>query len=167
MERTAAYWKEKLNLTAHVEGGAFRETYRAPLTIAQPALGEAFKGDRNASTCIYFLLEHGEFSALHRIAADETWHFYDGGTLHIYEIKPDGTLVHHKLGLNLEAGEQPQATVSAGSWFGSRVEEAGSFTLCGCTVAPGFDFEDFELGDRMRLSLRYPKYSGIVAALTR
>lgn len=168
MKQTSAeYWKQALQLTRHVEGGAFRETYRAPLTIRQDALPAGFSGPRNASTGIYFLLEDGDFSAFHRIAADEMWHFYDGVTLHIYEIKPDGSLHVHKLGRDLEQGEQLQLVIPAGSWFASCVEETDGFALVGCTVAPGFDFADFELADRVVLSTLFPKHKGLIALLTR
>lgn len=166
MERSAEYWKEKLGLTEHVEGGAFKEVYRSGTILKQEIIGDTFAGDRNASTSIYFLLEHGEFSAFHRIASDEIWHHYDGGTLHIYEIKENGELVDHKLGKNIESGERPQVVIPAGSWFGSRVESEGDYALCGCTVAPGFDFEDFELASFSSLSGHYPQHSKIIKELT-
>src|SRR5690606_5336550 len=93
--RTAQYWKEQLQLTQHVEGGAFREIYRSDISLPQKTLTAAHKGARNASTSIYFLLEYGEFSALHRIASDEIWHHYDGAALCIYEITADGMLTKH------------------------------------------------------------------------
>lgn len=161
MKTTAAYWRETLQLTQHVEGGSFRETYRAPLVIQQPA------GQRAASTGIYFLLEDGEFSAFHRIASDEMWHFYDGVTLHIYEIKPEGTLHVHRLGKDLAQGEQLQIVIPAGSWFASSVEETGGFALVGCTVAPGFDFADFELAEKTALSKLFPQHAGLIGLLTR
>lgn len=167
MKTSAAYWKHALHLTEHVEGGAFRETYRAPLTIAQDALPQGFSGPRAASTGIYFLLEDGDFSAFHRIAADEMWHFYDGTTLHIYEIREDGTLQVHKLGRDITQGEQLQLVIPAGSWFASCVEETEGFALVGCTVAPGFDFADFELADRATLSAQFPQHKGLIALLTR
>lgn len=162
-QRSAEYWKQALQLTRHVEGGAFRETYRAPLIVEHTA----FPGPRNASTGIYFLLEEGDFSAFHRIAADEMWHFYDGTTLHIYEIKPDGALLVHRLGRDVEQGEQLQLVIPAGSWFASSVEETGGFALVGCTVAPGFDFADFELADGAELSALFPQHKGLIALLTR
>ncbi|MES2726442.1 MAG: cupin domain-containing protein, partial [Bacteroidota bacterium] len=140
----AKYYIDKLGLTKHIEGGAFKETYRADLIIENNALTPNFKGDKNASTGIYFLLEYGQFSAFHRIASDEMWHFYDGDTLTIYEIESNGTLITHKLGRNLEAGETFQCVIKAGNWFGSRCEITEGFSLVGCTVAPGFDFADFE-----------------------
>ncbi|WP_343671870.1 cupin domain-containing protein [Chitinophaga sp.] len=163
----AEYWRKHLQLESHVEGGSFRETYRAALKLPTSVLPATFKGERNASTGIYFLLEYGDFSAFHRIAADEMWHFYDGYALTIYEIKPGGELVVHQLGKQVHLGERPQLVISAGSWFASRVEVTNGYTLVGCTVAPGFDFADFELGDRAELQKAYPAHAGIIAALTR
>lgn len=163
MKTTAAYWRDTLQLTKHIEGGAFRETYRAAASI-EPA---GFKGPRNASTGIYFLLEDGDFSAFHRIASDEMWHFYDGTTLHIYEITSEGLLKVHRLGRDYSQGEQLQLVIPAGSWFASSVEESGGFALVGCTVAPGFDFADFELAKRKELSDLYPQHAGLIALLTR
>lgn len=163
----AAYWKDKLSLQSHVEGGAFKEVYRSGLVLPELVLTKGHKGARNAATGIYFLLEYGEFSAFHRIASDEQWHFYDGGCLHIYEIKKKGNLITHKLGLDIDNGESPQLTIAAGSWFASRVEEQGTYTLCGCTVSPGFDFADFELAERNSLVQQYPQHAGIITSLTR
>ena len=118
-------------------------------------------------TSIYFLLRHGEFSAFHRIASDEIWHHYEGATLCIYEIAPHGQLTKHLLGKDVAAGCSPALTIAARSWFASRVEEPGCFTLSGCTVAPGFDFEDFELAERGELVRRYPPHERIITELTR
>ncbi len=164
--RNAAYWKEKLGLTTHVEGGAFKETYRSAHILPKENLMPEHNGDRNASTSIYFLLEDGEFSAFHKIASDEMWHHYDGATLCIYEIKPSGELMKHLLGKDIENGAEPQVLIPAGSWFGSRVEEQGSFTLCGCTVAPGFDFADFELAEKAVLHQLYPQHTALINELT-
>lgn len=164
---TAVYWINKLGLTSHIEGGAFKEIYRSELSLPQTALTSQHGGDRNAMTSIYFLLQEGDFSAFHKIASDEIWHFYDGSSLCIYEITTDGTLVKHMLGKDVDNGEQLVHIIKAGHWFGSRVEEPGGFTLCGCTVAPGFDFEDFELADREALQNEYPKHAGIIAEMTR
>jgi predicted cupin superfamily sugar epimerase len=164
---SAAYWIKKLELTSHVEGGSFREIYRSEHVLLHAALTPRHQGDRNAMTSIYFLLEEGDFSALHRIASDEIWHFYDGSPLCIYEISPNGTLVRHVLGRDLEAGQQLVITIEAGSWFGSRVEVKGGFTLCGCTVAPGFDFADFELADGKKLEKEYPQHAAIITEMTR
>lgn len=163
---SAAYWKQKLQLESHVEGGAFKEVYRSEMMLKKEALTDSFSGDRNASTSIYFLLEYGEFSAFHRIASDELWHLYDGGGLTIYEIDKSGVLHKHKLGKKIDDGEEPQVVIKAGSWFASRVEEASGYALCGCTVAPGFDFTDFELADRRMLTEMYPMYKDLITELT-
>jgi len=164
--KKANYYIDKLNLTTHIEGGAFKETYRSRVLIAQKNLPGDFNGDRNASTAIYFLLKHGQFSALHKIASDELWHFYDGDPLCIYEITTDGELKKHLLGKNLENGESFQCVVEAGSWFGSRCEVENGFSLVGCTVAPGFDFEDFTLANRDILSKEFPQHSILIEELT-
>lgn len=162
----AQYWKEKLRLTSHVEGGSFKEVYRSELTFSRSVLTDDHNGDRNASTSIYFLLEQGQFSALHKIASDEVWHLYDGGPLAIYEINKKGELIKHLLGKDIDKGEAPQITIPAGSWFGSRVEDGVDYALCGCTVAPGFDFEDFELADRKELVSQFPDHEVIINELT-
>ena len=165
-EYNAQYWKERLNLESHVEGGSFREIYRAELVLPKEVLKPGHNADRAASTSIYFLLEHGQFSAFHRIASYELWHHYDGTALCIYEIQKDAKLVRHLLGKDFDKGERPKVIIRAGSWFGSRVEEEGGYTLCGCTVAPGFDFSDFELADREKLSQQYPEHTAIISELT-
>ncbi len=164
-EITAKYWKEKLHLTSHIEGGSFSEVFRSDLMLPQESLTKHHNGFRNAMTSIYFLLEHGDFSAFHRIASDELWHHYDGGTLCIYEIKPDNSITKHLLGIG--GASLPFVAITAGSWFASRVEEAGSFTLCGCTVAPGFDFADFELANKVALQQQFPDYFKLIDELTR
>jgi predicted cupin superfamily sugar epimerase len=163
----ATYWIGRLNLQPHPEGGFFRQTYRAPLVIPQSALPDTFRGSRNASTAIYFLLEGHDFSTLHRLAADEVWHFYIGSALLIHSIDPDG---HHsvmKLGQNVEASEQLQCVVAAGYWCGSRLEVADAYALVGCTVAPGFDFADFEIAQRADLLAQYPQHRKVIVELTR
>jgi predicted cupin superfamily sugar epimerase len=162
----ADYYIEKLGLTSHVEGGAFKETYRSAMVILHEHLSADFAGDRNVSTAIYFLLKYKQFSALHKIAADELWHFYDGDALSIYEITVDGKLRKHVLGKDLEKGESFQVLIKAGSWFGSRCEVIDGFSLVGCTVAPGFDFDDFVLADRSGILEIYPQFKDIITELT-
>jgi predicted cupin superfamily sugar epimerase len=163
----AAYWLDKLQLTRHVEGGAFREVYRSALVVPRQSLPLFFQGDRNASTQIYFLLTAGEFSAFHRIAADELWHFYAGDPLVVYEITHSGRLVEHRLGADPAKGESFFSVVNAGSWFGSMLADGGEYALVGCTVAPGFDFADFELADREALAAQYPAHAALIRRLTR
>ncbi|GAB4195304.1 MAG: hypothetical protein OHK0013_01380 [Sandaracinaceae bacterium] len=160
-----------LQLVPHPEGGFYRETYRAPLVVPRTAIGDAFGGDRHVSTAIYFLVPRGTFSALHRIASDEVWHFYAGAPLEVIAILADGSLERVVLGSDLAAGERPQHVVRAGAWFGSRVLEGptsrGAWSLVGCTVAPGFDFADFEMGDRSSLVRAYPAHRAVIESLTR
>ena len=164
---SAQFWKDKLQLIRHIEGGWYRQVYKSELVLPRSVLTPAHKDMRSAATSIYFLLESGDFSGFHRIASDELWHFYDGNGLVIYEIKPGGSLVKHLLGKDIEEGESFQVLVPAGSWFASRVEVADGFALCGCTVAPGFDYEDFEMADRKQLTNEYPEHEALISALTR
>lgn len=152
-----------LELQPHIEGGHYKETYKSGLESGFAG----FKGTRSVSTGIYFLLAEGEFSAFHRIKSDEMWHFYDGDPLSIYIITVSGDLMVVKLGLDLAHGQQPQAVVPAGCWFASRVESPGQFALVGCTVAPGFDFQDFEMAKREELVGDYPQHTKIINELTR
>lgn len=163
---TANYWIEKLQLEQHIEGGAYRRTYEAALQLPQTILPGSFNGDRPVATGIYFLLQANQFSAMHRIASDELWHFYYGDALEIFEIKKEGTLHIHLLGNNPANGEQFQAMVQSGSWFGSKVTKAGSYSLVGCTVSPGFHFDDFELGARETLIEQFPQHKAIITQLT-
>ncbi|MDR3712446.1 MAG: cupin domain-containing protein [Puia sp.] len=163
----AAYWIEKLSLTRHVEGGSFCEVYRSPGLLPAGALPDSFKGDRAFSTSIYFLLEKEQFSAFHRIASDEVWHFYFGDPLCVYEIEEKGTLKVHRLGPHAGQGEVFQAVVRAGNWFASAPAEGSDYSLTGCTVAPGFDFADFALADRQTLTEQYPQHAVLIEAFTR
>ncbi|HZE86110.1 MAG TPA: cupin domain-containing protein [Puia sp.] len=167
MRPDAAYWIKKLQLTRHIEGGSFREVYRSALSVPRKSLPVLFQGERNISTSIYFLLEKKQFSAFHRIASDELWHFYFGDPLLIYEITHAGILITHLLGSGAEKGEVFQTVVQAGSWFASVPADGGEYSLVGCTVSPGFDFADFELADRGFLSMQYPRYADLIEALTR
>jgi len=157
------YWIEKLSLQPHPEGGFYRETYRSSLEITP----KGFPGNRASSTAIYFLLEGGDFSALHRLRSDEMWHFYAGSTLLLRAISHEGSATEIKLGNNPEAGEHFQAVVKAGDWFGACLQDAHSFALVACTVAPGFDFTDFELGERAGLVKAYPQHRTLIKTLTR
>jgi predicted cupin superfamily sugar epimerase len=164
---SAQDWIEHLQLEPHPEGGYFRQTYRAPLVIEQSALPATFHGPRSASTAIYFLLAAEDFSALHRLGADETWHFYAGSALLVHSIDPQGNHSVVKLGQNPQTGEHFQYVVPAGYWFGSCLERPDSYALVGCTVAPGFDFADFEMADRRKLTARFPQHRGMITRLTR
>ncbi len=164
MRYTARFWIEHLGLSRHVEGGSFKEIYRSPLTTNIQTTSD--DKTRNISTSIYFLLEKDQFSAFHRILSDEIWHFYTGDRLVIYEIDPAGKLTEHLLGNQPEKGESFQCVIKAGNWFASRIADGGEYALCGCTVAPGFDFRDFELARRLKLSADYPHLKKLIGELT-
>jgi len=166
VERTAEEWIAALGLAAHPEGGWFRETYRARESIPADALPARYAGPRSFGTSILFLLRAGEVSSLHRIASDEVWHHHRGGALCVHGI--DAAVTHRKwlLGADLDAGQSLQVVVPAGTWFGAEVLD-GAFALVGCTVAPGFDFADFELADRATLGARYPQHRALIEKLTR
>lgn len=165
----AAFWIERLALRPHPEGGYFRETYRAAESIPASALPARFSGERAFSTAVYYLLTHEAFSAFHRIRSDEVWHFYagQGVTLAILDADGRGRLAIERLGRDAARGELPQIVVPAGAWFAAEVASAGAFALVGCTVAPGFDFADFELAGRSALLERYPQHRGVIERLTR
>jgi len=162
----AEYWIEKLGLQPHPEGGFFRETYRSHEVILKQALPERFAGDRVFSTCIYFLLNKKECSVFHRIQQDEGWHFYEGSSLTIHIIDPLGEYSAVKLGRDIENGESFQAVVKAGCWFAAAVDNTEAFSLVGCTVAPGFDFADFDIADRHRLVALYPEHRDVIEKYT-
>lgn len=163
----AQYWIDQLKLEPHPEGGFFRQTYRASLVIAQSALPSTFRGARSASTAIYFLLAGEDFSALHRLAADEVWHFYAGAALLLHSIDLTGNHSVIKLGKSPEAGEQFQWVAPTGHWFGSCLEQPDQYALVGCTVAPGFDFADFEMAERASLTAQFPQHRRLIDKLTR
>ncbi|MCF8464009.1 MAG: cupin domain-containing protein [Flavobacteriales bacterium] len=162
----AKFYITQLQMLKHPEGGWYKETYRASGVISAKEL-KGIDGDRNYSTGIYFLLTADNFSAFHRIASDEMWHFYDGDGLTIHEIQPNGSYVIHQLGLDIEGVEEPQLVVKGKSWFASEVTDGGSWCLVGCTVAPGFDFRDFEMAQPSQLVQEYPNLEDVIERLSR
>jgi uncharacterized protein len=159
--KDAQYWIKKLQLAKHPEGGYFKETYRSGETIPAVGLPPRFDEDRAFSTAICFLLTGDDCSTLHRIKSDEMWHFYAGSELTIHVIEPTGNYGQIKLG-----GDRFQAVVPAGCWFGATVEQRQAYALVGCTVAPGFDFADFELAKRDELIAQFPQHRVIIERLT-
>jgi predicted cupin superfamily sugar epimerase len=159
------YWINQLNLLPHPEGGYYKEMYRSSELVASSALPDRFEGDRYFSTAIYFLLRSEDRSVFHRIKSDEVWHFYQGSTLLIYVLEQNELKIY-RLGSDLEKGESLQVVIPANCWFGADVEKQNSFALCGCTVAPGFDFRDFEMARQEELLAAYPKQSEIILRLT-
>jgi predicted cupin superfamily sugar epimerase len=146
----------KFDLQRHPEGGYFKEAYRSSEIISREALPSRYNGDRSFSTSIYFLLPSGTVSRLHRIASDEVWHFYLGGPLELLQISPNGKMEKLMLGQDVAAGQKVQHVVPAGYWFGARPADGSAYSFVGCTVAPGFDFADFELADPRDLSRSFP-----------
>ena len=163
--KDSAYWINSLGLLPHPEGGFYKETYRSNEEITNNALPDRFSGNRSFATAIYFLLEEGNFSAFHKIKSDEIWHFYDGSPVLIHTIDNDGTLITYKLGNSPIDGVFPQITIPANTWFAS--ESTGNFSLVGCTVSPGFDFNDFEMANRKMLVNLFEKHRAIIEKFTR
>ncbi|MEX0812184.1 MAG: cupin domain-containing protein [Chitinophagales bacterium] len=146
----------KLNLKAHPEGGYYKEVFRSSESISKAALPERFSGARNYITSIYFLLEKDYFSAFHRIQSDELWYFHRGADLNIHVIMEDGTYKCYELG----AERDLQCCIPALSWFAA--ETKGNYSLVSCAVAPGFDFSDFELAEKSKLSIIYPQHQQLI-----
>jgi len=156
-----------LQLKPHPEGGYFRETYRSTGEIIPESLSAEFSGKRNYSTCIYYLLTSETFSAFHRIVQDETWHFYEGSALYLHMISPQGSYTKVIIGRELNNGQVPQFTVPGGTWFAAHVINPDDYSLMGCTVSPGFDFADLELGNLEEMLKRFPQHTGIIKRFTR
>ncbi len=162
----ANYWINKLGLVKHPEGGYYKEIYRSEEVIAVEALPDRYTAQRNVSTSIYFLLDREDFSHFHKIQSDEIWHFYEGTFLTIHMIDDGGNYSFQKLGRNVEDGEVFQFVIPRGTWFAAEVNDKNSFALIGCTVAPGFDFADFELAKREELVKQFPQQREIVEKFT-
>ena len=163
----AQRWIEYLQMQPHPEGGWYRQIYRSGEMVSQQCLPERFTGGRVFSTAIFYLLNNKEFSALHRIRQDELWHFYDGTSLTIHVIDGAGDYSTIRLGRDMDSGERPLAVVPAGCLFGAGMNDPESFTLVGCTVAPGFTFEDFDMPGREQLLGLYPQHRYIIEKFTR
>lgn len=165
---TAEKLKLLLNLTPlSIEGGYFSETYRSKEMIPQECLPERYSGARTFGTCIYYLLEPGTFSELHRVASDEIFHFYLGDPVEMLQLWPDGSGKRVLICTDIENGMPPQVVVPHGVWQGARLVAGGKFALLGCTVSPGFEYADYESGSRQVLCEAYPHCSDMITALTR
>ena len=149
------------------EGGYYKETYKSTAIAPARVLGVDADGDRSLATAIYYLLVPKSFSAIHRVKSDEIFHFYSGDPVEMIQIDPDGKLKKITLGSDILNGETPQVVVPAGSWQGSRLKPGGNWALLGTTVSPGFEFEDFELGDREKMSQLFPQHQNEVMQFTR
>ena len=156
-----------LGLAPHPrEGGYFAEMYRSEETVAGEHLPERYGGPRCLATCIYFLLTADTRSRLHRLKSDEVWHFLLGDPVLMCQLFPDGGGRSLVLGADLAAGMQPQALIPRGVWMGARLARGWEFALFGCTVSPGFEYADYEDGDRQTLLLAYPQFAGEIKQLS-
>jgi predicted cupin superfamily sugar epimerase len=155
---------ERLGLQPHPERGFFVETYRASTAVTAATHG----GPRSAGTAIYFLI-HAAAPAtyLHRLRSDEVFHLYEGGPLELLRLHGDGGADVARLGLDLAAGERPQIVIPAGTWFGTDLAPGATHCLVGCTVAPGFEFADFELAEGPELAARYPGFADRIRRMSR
>ncbi|WP_078543300.1 cupin domain-containing protein [Litchfieldia alkalitelluris] len=159
--QNAQYYIEKLGLTPHPEGGFFKSTYESTHLITNLA-GVKEGKERKLYTSIYFLLRSEDISHLHRLKSDELWYYHGGSSLTVHVIDENGEYQELKLGLNLDKGEIPQVLVPKNTIFGSSVMEKDTFSLVGCMVAPGFDFEDFELFSQKELMVEYPEHEKVI-----
>jgi len=165
--QTASDYIEFYQLQPHPEGGWYQETYKSEHVLPVASLPGGVSGDRSLSTAIYFLLEAGNFSAFHRIQSDECWHFYAGDALEILVLDPSGELRLIRLGSDVQKGERFQYIVPAGYWFASRPAAGSRYCFVGCTVAPGFDFADFELASAAVLTAAFPQHSKLIHEMCR
>jgi predicted cupin superfamily sugar epimerase len=159
VDQLASYWIEKLRLLPHPEGGYFREVYRSDELMTD--LFGRYNGPRSISTSIYFLLPGDHFSAFHRIQSDETWHFYSGCGLEVFIFGPDN--IYKKIVLGPDGSDSPkfQYTIFRNHWFAAKPLQSDSYSLLGCTVAPGFDFGDFEMGKYNELAATFPQHADL------
>jgi uncharacterized protein len=167
-DMTAEKLKSLLNLVPlSIEGGYFAETYRSTEMIPAECLHGRYSGARSVCTAIYYLLEPGTFSEIHRVASDEIFHFYLGDPVEMLQLWPDGSGKRVLIGTDLESGIAPQVVVPHGVWQGTRLVAGGAFALLGCTVSPGFEYADYESGSRNSLSEAYPGHKDMICELTR
>jgi hypothetical protein len=159
---TAEYWIQHFSLIPHPEGGFYRETFRSSIEIDHGNLIKGYQGKRRLSTSIYYLLRSGEKSKFHRLRSDELWYFHFGSTLKIVLIDQEGNKHKRLLGSHAEKAEHMQVIIPAGTLFAAEVNEKGSYSLMGCMVSPGFEFEDFELFSPEDMLQAYPQHAEII-----
>ncbi|MBN1239939.1 MAG: cupin domain-containing protein [Gammaproteobacteria bacterium] len=157
----------RLGLSPHPEGGFYREIYRSEVQIDHPGIPDGRERRRRAGTLIYFLLAEGHFSAFHRVrCSDEIWHLYAGGPLELHIIDTAGARGSRTLTTDVFSGE-PTAVVDAGCWQAARLAPGAKWALAGCTVSPGFEFDDFDMPPREKLLREHPSHAEIIRELTR
>jgi predicted cupin superfamily sugar epimerase len=165
---TAAEVKQLLRLAPHPrEGGWFVQTYAAAETVTPTAFADGrYTTPRRTSTAIYYLLEPDTFSEMHLLRSDEVFHFYAGDPVEMLQLHPDGSGRTIFIGNDLARGQRPQVLVERGVWQGSRLVAGGQWALLGCTVSPGFEYEDYDSVSRDELTARWPAFSEMIAGLT-
>ncbi len=159
-----------LGLVPHpIEGGFFRETYRSTAVVPSELLPDEYRvrSVRSMGTAIYYMLTRETFSEMHRVPTEEVFHVYLGGPARMLQLFPDGHALEIVLGTDVLAGERPQVVVPAGVWQGTCLEPGVAFALLGATMAPGFDYADYEQGKRTELIALYPDHAEQIAHLTR
>lgn len=156
-----------LGLEPHPEGGFFKETYRSSERIGEESLNDRYSSKRNYATCIYFLLTSEKFSSFHKIHQDEIWHFYQGSPIELHTISESGNHEKYIIGSDFTQDETPQLVVPGNHWFAAKVIDPNSYSLVGCSVSPGFDFEDFALAKRSDLISQFPALSDLITSFTR
>jgi predicted cupin superfamily sugar epimerase len=165
-QRTTSLIHE-LDLEPHPEGGYFKRQYYSEEYVLKDSLPERYSHLRHFYSSIYYLLGPGDFSAFHRLKSDEIWHFFEGDSISIHFLNPDGTYSLHHMGINLAKGECYQLLIPHGTWFAAQPVNVTGYTLIGCTVIPAFDYEDFEIGDFNDLSTLYPQHTVLVRRFCR
>jgi uncharacterized protein len=154
---------QRLQLAPHPEGGYYSETFRSSDTVRRDGMPHE---PRSASTAIYYMLCDGAYSAWHRFKSDEVWHFYAGDPIDLHVINGSGELVTHRLGNALEYPDVVfQAVVLAGQWMAAELRDPASYALVGCTVAPGFEFSEFELGNARELAAKCRQHEDLIERL--
>ena len=161
----AEFLIRSLKLEKHPEGGYYREIFRSDEVTRD--LPDRYNGQaKHLVTSIYYLLKGTEFSAFHKLQSDEIWHYYEGSALRLFVFDNQGVLNKPVLGNDILKGQRHQIIIPRNCWFAARSEELDGFTLAGCTVSPGFDFADFEIGERAQLVERYPRYASLITKYT-
>lgn len=166
MHPEAKKYIDLLNLEPHPEGGYFKEIYRSGEIILPEGLPERFRKSRAIATSIYFLLEGNQVSNFHKLKSDEIWHYYDGCGAKIFVIDSYGELTEFSLGKNIIQRERLQVVIKNNHWFAAELIDKNSFCLIGCTVSPGFDFEDFEMAKKMMLTEAFPEHKELIERFT-
>ncbi|OFX74552.1 MAG: hypothetical protein A2X12_11715 [Bacteroidetes bacterium GWE2_29_8] len=157
---------KKLNMSPHPEGGYYVETYRSEINVDNIYANAKYGDSRKIATCIYYLLTNNDVSKFHKLKSDEFWFYHTGSSAMVYIINKDGILEKRKLGNDILHNESPQILIEAGNIFGAEVIDKKSFILLSCIVVPGFDFNDFELVNRIELLHKYPKYNDLIYRLS-